>query len=141
MIGMKAETACLTARDRRNRRPLLVWSLVWAASFLAVHLFFPEAQGGPGNQPAAAWLMVAVSAGAGIMVAVSYVRFVRGLDELWRAVHVDALAIGFGAAFVFGMVASLLYEMGIERLGALTWVVLVLANAIALRWRQRQVCA
>lgn len=131
----------LTARDKRNRRPFTISALLWAASFTTAHLFLPRGDGELASQPLWAWLLVVVSVALGVLLAHYYLRFIRGLDELMRRIHVEALATGFGAAFVFGMGAGLLSQMGVPKVGALTWAVMVLAYSLALRRAQRAYCA
>lgn len=93
------------------------------------------------DEPFWAWGLIAVAVMLGGLLAFYYLRFIRGLDELMRRLHVEAFAVGFGAAFVFGMGANLLAQMGVPKVGSLTWAVMVVTYSLALRRAQRAYCA
>ena len=61
----------------------------------------------------AAWIFPAATALLGIATMRAYVMFLRAADELLRKIHIEALAIGFGA----GAILMLAWRLA-ERLGA-----------------------
>jgi hypothetical protein len=121
----------LTRRDRRNLKPIKLYGAIWLVSFLFVHL--TRGEGTVETQPAWAWAAIAVTIVAGALLAHAYFRFIQGADELMRKIHIEALAFGFGAAFVFGIGADLLGQVGLDDAAEGTWAVMIIAYAIKLR--------
>lgn len=120
-----------TRRDRRNLKPLKLYGAIWLVSFLFVHL--TRGEGTVETQPIWAWAAITVTILAGALLAHAYFRFIQGADELMRKIHIEALAFGFGAAFVFGIGADLLAQVGLDDAAEGTWVVMIVAYAIKLR--------
>lgn len=89
-----------TERDRRNERRLVVWSLVWMGSWVALDLAIEGGwlASGPVTVGAA---VVCVLLGAGPFYA--YWRFLREADELRRRIELNALALAFGVGVVGGI--------------------------------------
>jgi peptidoglycan/LPS O-acetylase OafA/YrhL len=131
----------LTARDRANRKPLVTCAALWALSYHAAHLLLPRGSGAMDTEPLWGWALIALSVALGSLLAFYYLRFVRGLDELMRRIHIEALAVGFGVAFVFGMAVDLLAQIGLDRFNEITWAVMVMAYSLAHRRAQRAYCA
>lgn len=95
-------------RDRRNQRRVLLWSIAWAFSFVAVALGITKE-----------WLPFGVILGAvtgtallGIATALAYRRFLQETDELQRKIEVEALALAFGVGVVGGLTYWLLVVSG-----------------------------
>ena len=131
-LAIKNWDAGLTARDKRNLRPLKWFGALWVASFVAARLLLPREPSLPAEAPPWAWgLAIAAIVFSGLL-ALGYLRFLRGADELMRRIHLEALAAGFGAAFVFGMGAGLLAQLGMPKVGGLTWAVMVLGYLVKL---------
>jgi hypothetical protein len=131
MIGNPAQDLGLTRRDRRNLKPLKLYGAIWLVSFLFVHL--TRGEGTLETQPVWAWSAIAVAVISGVLLAHAYFRFIQGSDELMRKIHVEALAFGFGMAFVFGMGADLLGQVGLDDAAEGTWAVMIVAYAVKLR--------
>jgi hypothetical protein len=97
-----------TPRDQANigrfALALLLWLLVWIAARLL--LDFGALEG------AAAWLMALAPLTLSLIVVRHYVRFLRQADELLRLIHLEGLALGFGAAFVFTTTYRLFEKAG-----------------------------
>jgi hypothetical protein len=125
----------LTRRDRRNLRPLKLYGAIWLVSFLFVHL--TRGQRTLEAQPLWAWAAIAVAIVAGALLAHAYYRFIHGADELMRKIHIEALAFGFGAAFVFGIAADLLGQVGLDDAAEGTWAVMIVAYALKLRFSRK----
>jgi len=90
--------ANLTPEARRKQRIFTVWCLVWALSFVAATwLLRFEAV----TAPPLTWLVALVPTLIGLQLIRSYVRFFRSADELMQKVHLEGLAFGFGAGFLF----------------------------------------
>jgi hypothetical protein len=101
-----------TPRDRASLRRLNIACLCWAIAFLGATLLLDgHALEGP-----AAWLAAAAPGGLATIVVLRYVRFLDVADELLRQIHLDALAIGFGAGFVFMTTYRLLERTGAPQL-------------------------
>lgn len=91
------ETASYREQNRTVIR-LALWTLAWLAT-LAAARFGPELLW---DSPAASWAAVAVNVLVGIAWIVAFARFLRALDELWRKIMQDALAVTLGAGWVLG---------------------------------------
>jgi hypothetical protein len=97
-----------TPRDGRNQLRVILWSFVWALSFVAVTLgvkkawwpFGPTLAGGIGTSL------------FGIATVLAYRRFLQETDELRRKIEVEALSLAFGVGVVGGMTYWLLTVMG-----------------------------
>ena len=102
--------ALFTPRDARHYRIFSVWMMAAMVSFGAATLLFDGAWLRPGP---AAWSLTAVTVALLLMTMRAYMLFLRGADELLRKIHLEALAIAFGA----GAVTMMGYRL-CERLGA-----------------------
>ena len=127
----------LTARDRRNLRTCTIFLVPWALSFMAVHLLFPRGDGSVAEQPLWVWPLIAFAVCCGSVMSWFYLRFIREADELTRKIQLEALATGSGAAYVYGMSASMLEQVGIPKFAILTWAVMIMAYSLKLRFGQK----
>jgi hypothetical protein len=96
-------------RNRRNQRRVLLWSLVWMSSWVAVTWALTSgwlASGTPGIVAAI------VSSSLGIGTALAYRRFLNEADEVQRKIELEALALAFGVGVVGGMAYWLLERGG-----------------------------
>ena len=101
--------ALFTPRDRHNYQMFTWWLTAAMATFAAATIlidgeFIPRSVG---------WLLTVTSVVLMIAATRRYILFLRVADELLRKVHLDALAIAFGA----GIVSMMGYRL-CERLGA-----------------------
>lgn len=104
----------MTARDRRNARVTNWWLAGWMVCFLGSAFAM---RGGYLQAGLVAWAVIAVCTVLGLLVVYFYMRFIREADELLRKIQLEALAIGFGAAFVGNFTLSLverLYGMAFD---------------------------
>jgi drug/metabolite transporter (DMT)-like permease len=94
-------------RDARNQMRVMLWSFIWALSFVAVTLIVKRAW----------WPFGATLAGAlgtsllGVATLFAYRRFLHETDELRRKIEVEALSLAFGVGLVGGMTYWLLAVM------------------------------
>jgi hypothetical protein len=127
--------AGLKSSDARYVRSYGLLMALWGLCFMAAHLLLPRGEKIMANQPAWGWLLTIVTIVLGGLLAWSFVRFLRHADELMRKIQMEALAIGFGVAFVVGTSAGLLAQLGVPKVGVvdLTWSAMVVAYTLALR--------
>lgn len=99
----------ISERDRRNQRRVILWSAIWAISFLAASLAIKNE-----------WLTLVASIGAvsvaaafGIVALLAYRRFLHETDELHRKIELEALALAFGVGVVGGLSYWLLVVGGL----------------------------
>jgi hypothetical protein len=99
----------LTERDRRNQWKAVGWLFVWMVSFVSVSLAIRHEV-----FPGGLWtyLAIAGSTALGVFTVLAYARFVREGDELQRKIQLEALALGFGGAFLAHFGFSLLERTG-----------------------------
>jgi hypothetical protein len=96
-------------RTCRNQRKVVLWSLVWMSSWVAVTLALTSgwlASGAPGI------IAAVVSSSLGIGTAVAYRRFLNEADEVQRKIELEALALAFGVGVVGGFAYWLLERSG-----------------------------
>lgn len=84
-------------------------SLGWALCFVGA----AQALDAGAVTGAAAWLIAAAPTVAGAGLLIVYMRYLRSIDELQRAIHLEALALGFGGGFL-----AICAYMTFEPLGA-----------------------
>ncbi|HYC93254.1 MAG TPA: hypothetical protein VEO54_28875 [Thermoanaerobaculia bacterium] len=99
----------LTPRDGRNFSIFSRWMLAAILTF-AVATILIDSDSIPG---AAGWALTVATVVLMIVAMRSYVVFLRQADELLRKVHLEALALAFGA----GIISMMGYRL-CERLGA-----------------------
>ena len=131
-------TGTTTPRDRRNLRYYILSCVAWAACLVAVSRILRLELIPSGTM---AWLVATLPAIASLLVVAYFVRYLRGTDELQRAIQLNALAISFGAS-VFSMIAYDVLELaGAPTIEANTWAALGLllySSAVAIgNWRYR----
>ena len=98
-----------TPRDRRNYQQFTLWMAGAMLTFATATLLIdggliPDVVG---------WVLTATTTALMVAAIVSYTNFLRNADELLRKIHIEALAVAFGA----GIVAMMGYRL-CERLGA-----------------------
>lgn len=98
---MHAHGETVSYQDQnKTTAQLALWTLAWLVT-LAVARFGPELLWGA-QQQAASWVAVALNVLVGIVWIVAFARFLRALDDLWRKIMEDALAVTLGAGWVIG---------------------------------------
>lgn len=102
-------SAMLTPRDAENLRRFNVVCLAWAMMFVAATFAIVSC----GVTGLTGWALALATLLLGATAMGLYIRFLRAADELLRKIHLEALALGFGAAIVF-----MLFWRLCERLGA-----------------------
>ena len=113
----------LTPRDAANLRRFNVVTLAWAMMFVAATLAIT----GYGVAGLTGWALAAATLLLGITSMSLYVRFLRAADELLRKIHVEALALGFGAAIVFMLFWRLCERLGAPKLDVVDPVLVMVA--------------
>lgn len=86
-----------TPRDWRNMRRFLLAGLAWMVSFVAGASLLRGALAGGGW---VAWMVAAVPALTGLLVLITYRRYLLETDEFQRMVHYQALALGCGGGWL-----------------------------------------
>jgi hypothetical protein len=90
----------LTAIDRRNLWRFQGWAAAWAVVFTASALLIRRwPQLVPGLPVRVA--LIALTIALGVAMVLAFIRFLRDADELVRKIHLESLAIAFGATVVF----------------------------------------
>lgn len=102
-----------TETDRRNVRHMNLVAFTWAVTYCVATYFL---RGGFNLPLAVAAILVAIPATLGAIMLWSWVRFLRGCDEMMRKLHLEALAIGFGITVLAIITASLLQAAGVPPL-------------------------
>ena len=105
----KACRSHMTEADRRNALIFTMWVLAWGLSFVAATFLLADEI--VVTAPLT-WLVALVPTALGLQAIRSYVRFLRAADELLRKVHLEGLALGFGAGVIFVMGYGLLEHIG-----------------------------
>jgi hypothetical protein len=101
-----------TPRDERNYNNFIRWMTVSMFTFAAATILIDR-----GTLPAAAgWSLTVITVALLIAAVHSYTIFLRGADELIRKIHLDALAVAFGAGIVTMMGWRLCERLGAPKL-------------------------
>jgi hypothetical protein len=98
----------MTERDRRNARTTNYWLFAWMVVFVGTSFGI---KGGQLETGPLAWIAITASTVIGLVVVHYYMRFLREADELLRKIQMEALAIGFGAAFIGTFTMSLMERL------------------------------
>lgn len=85
------------SRARRRELRLAGACFVWAVCFAGARLLLRHGVLEGGVLP---WLVAAVPTAAGAGLLIAFLRYLRDLDELQRAIQIEALALGFGGGFL-----------------------------------------
>lgn len=99
-----------TSRDRRNLTRMMWIYAAWALAFAGGSQLIKRDLLPAGPLP---WIVAALPTALGVFAVLAYGRFLREADELQRAIHLEALALGFAGTWI-GVCG---YRM-FERLGA-----------------------
>ena len=86
-----------TTAERRRERRLAGACLTWAFCFVIARWLIRYG-GLPGG--AIPWLVATLPTVAGIVLLGAYTRYLREIDELQRAIQLQAMALGFGGGFL-----------------------------------------
>ncbi len=108
-----------TETDRRNVRHLNIIALVWAICYCAATYFLRRDYA---LSTATTGVMISIVALLGAAMLWSYVRFLRGCDELMRQLQLEALAFGFGISVLAAITWALFEAAGFESLESNTFV-------------------
>jgi len=95
-------------RDHRNENRVNLWAFGWMISLVVCGLL---SQTGQIAEPFG-WLLLPIPFIPGYFLVRSYLTFLREADELLRQIQFEAMAIGFGIAFVAGPSMLLLTPPG-----------------------------
>ena len=118
-------------RDRRNSMAVMLWTLLWGASFTATVQILRSGH----DKDILVWGLVALSAVTTIMAMVANVRFIRDADEMVQKVYVNALAFGFAAGAAFFAVSAVIKALGGPRYDTNEmFIVMCLAFAAKVFW-------
>lgn len=126
-----------TAADRKNRYRFLVWTMVWAVSFIAADWGL-ENYDVAGSTATFIALIPTVIACATLW---AYLRFLRETDELVRRIQLEGVALGFGAGIIFLLALVSLEDAGFTKLDAGDAIALMLVTwaigQLFATWRYR----
>ena len=110
---MTAQCAALfTPRDEHNYRVFSAWLVAAMFTFAAATILID----GRMITIALGWTLTAATAVLLVVTTQRYILFLRQADELLRKVHLEALALAFGAGFVVMMVYRLCERLGAPKL-------------------------
>jgi len=99
----------LSDRDRRNLRSFNRWIIFWSFTVgCGMVLLNKELI----SNVSLRWIIAVVPDLLGVVALATYVRFIRHADELVRKIHLEAIALGFGAGLVFVLGYRLAAEIG-----------------------------
>ena len=129
MNGMHTHSERLSARSIRSTMNYLLWTLVWAGSYV---LADKAALLGWYQGTTSAAIAVAVNLALGVVMVAAYMRHLRAMDELQRKIQMDALALSVGAGIVGGFAMMLMRSTGLSNGADIhTLILLIFATHIA----------
>ncbi len=98
------------ARSKKNHALIMLWIFVWMATFVAADKAEAYKWYTAGSLPL---LAIAMNAVIGLIVIVTYMRFLKELDEMQQKIQLNALALAMGIGLVGSVSYSLLVSAGI----------------------------
>lgn len=107
MSALPPDTAAWASRQVRSTVGLAAWTLAWVAS-LALAAFGPELLWN--DEPAPTLIAIATNVLIGVGMLFAHKRYLQSLDELQRAVQLQAMAWSLGAGLVGGLAWTLLAQ-------------------------------
>ena len=124
-----------TAVDRENNRRFTIWCFGWATAVVAATWLVESFDSIDG---ALAWLVAMSPNVFALGALVAYLRMLRMADEMQRRIHIEGLAIGFGAGWIFTIGYLVLQSAGAPDLPLTTTILVMTAgwivgNIIAVR--------
>ncbi len=102
---MSNEANTRTAREYRNTKRLGAWTAAWLVT-LALVAFGPVYLWDKEPLITGAFIVINLGIGGGMIVA--NIRFVAGLDELQKQIHLEAMGISLGVGLIVGLSYSML---------------------------------
>lgn len=99
------ETQDWKTQTRKNVKNLAVWTMAWTLS-MALATFGPTVIWGSNTTLTAIGILLNVLIGVGMILA--NIRHLKGLDDLQKKIHLDAMGIALGVGVVGGLSYSLL---------------------------------
>ena len=120
MIEAKREvplTGCEVSTDGRSELRLAGASLGWAICFVGARYLIKRDLVPDG---ALTWLVAVLPAVAGAALLLMYSRYLRAIDEMQRAIQLQAMALGFGGGFLAICAYSTLQPLGAPAADSLT---------------------
>ena len=97
------------AGSKKNHALIMVWILIWMASFVAMDKAAENNWFGSQNMTLAG-IVINILLGVGVVV--TYMKFLEELDELQRKIQLTALALGMGVGLVGSVCYALLLASG-----------------------------
>jgi len=86
-------------RDRQNERRVNVYAFAWVAVLISANVIRTTTQ----IAEPFIWLVVLLSTVPGFLFVKSYLKMFREGDEMLRLIQLEAMACGFGTAFLVGL--------------------------------------
>lgn len=118
----------LPERDRRNQRRIIFWGFTWNTAWIAVN-FAIRFDYLPTGAPSVAAALVTTL--LGIIMVLTYRRFLRETDELRRKIEVEALAVSVGVGVVGGFTYHLLERAEVVNESGVLVVVMLIVFSYA----------
>jgi hypothetical protein len=113
------------ARSKKNHALIMVWIFVWMATFVAADKAEVYEWYTAGSLPLIA---IAINAAIGLTVIVTYMRFLKELDEMQQKIQLNALALAMGIGLVGSVSYSLLVSAGIVAVPDIAVVIVLLGG-------------
>lgn len=107
---METRTQDTNRQAGKNVMQLAIWTLAWLAT-LALARFGPDLLWG--EQPVLSWIAIGLNVAVGIGWIVAHARYLRGVDELWRKIMLDAIAVALGVGLVGGFAVAAAEHAGV----------------------------
>lgn len=132
MPGLGVDASGLNVRDAKNIGVFARWALMAALMFAAATILIGEhvIERGP-----LAWALTGASVLCAAGAVRAYARFLHAADELLRKIHIEGLALGFGAGVVFMLSYRLFERLGAPKLDVVDPVLVMVVFWAFGQWR------
>jgi len=111
-----------TEVDQANNKQFTLWCIAWALAIVGATSLITFLEDLPKSL---AWLIALAPNALALLALLSYLRLLRMTDELQRKIHIEGLAMGFGAGWMFALGYMALESVGAPQM-SLTGMIMVL---------------
>jgi len=113
------------AGSKKNHAFIMIWIFIWMVTFVAVDKF---ALHGWLSSRTMAGLAVAINAAIGVGVLITYMKFLKELDEMQQKIQLSALALAMGFGLVGAVTYALLVTTGLVAGADLSVIIMLLGG-------------
>jgi uncharacterized membrane protein YbhN (UPF0104 family) len=125
MTNQTINSTDFTVGSKKNHARIMLWIIAWMATFVAADK--AELYEWYTSDLLSA-LAIVVNAAIGVGVIVTYMKFLKELDELQQKIQLNALALAMGVGYVGSFIYSLMVTAGFVTDPELTIIIMLMSG-------------